>query len=47
MEEKPISSCDQFGFPEIKENNCFLDIANTKRLVVVIEDEHFAIQLAV
>lgn len=47
MEEKSVGSCNQFSFPEVEKNDSFFDIANTERLVIVIEDEHFAIQLPV
>lgn len=47
MKEKAVGSCDQFSFPEVEKDDCFLDVANTERLVVVIEDEHFSIQLPV
>ena len=47
MEEKTVGSCDQFSFPEEKKDNGFLNIANAQRLVIVIQYEHFSIQLPV
>lgn len=45
MKHQSVGGCDQLSFPEVEEDNGFFDVANTERLVIVIEDEHFAIQL--
>ena len=43
MEQVPVSRCDQFSFSEIKKDDCFLDVTDTERLVIVVEDEHFTV----
>lgn len=44
VKHQAVGGCDQLSFPEVEEDNGFFDVANTERLVIVIEDEHFAIQ---
>jgi hypothetical protein len=46
VEHQSVCGCYQLSFPEIKKDNGFFDVANTEWLVVVIQDEHFAIQLS-
>lgn len=41
-EDVTVGSCDQFSFPEVEKNDGFFDIADTERLVIVIENEHLA-----
>ena len=38
---------DQFSLSKPKEDNCFLHVAYTQRLVIVIKDEHFAAEFAI
>ncbi len=35
---------DEFRFPEIQQHDRFLHIANRHRLIILIEDEHFAVE---
>ena len=42
-----LARFDEFGLTEEEEDNCFLGIADAHRLIVLIEDEHFAAQLTV
>lgn len=43
----PVMCIDEFRFAQEKEDNRLLDVANAHGLVVLIEDEHFAAQLAI
>jgi hypothetical protein len=38
---------NQLSLPQPQQNNCFLHVANTQWLVVVIEHEHFAAEFAI
>ena len=37
---------DKFGLAEKQENDCLLDVANTHRFVVLIQDQNLAVQPA-
>lgn len=43
VKELPVEGGYQFGFSKIEKNNRFLDIANTQRLVIMVQNEHFAV----
>jgi hypothetical protein len=38
---------NQLSLSKPKEDNCFLHIANTQWLVIVVKDEHFAAEFAI
>ena len=41
-----IVGFDEFCFSKVEEYNCFLNVAHAHRLVVLIEDEHFAAEFS-
>ncbi len=41
-EQLSIQSCYEFGFTEIEQYDCLLDVANAEWLVVLVQHEHFA-----
>ena len=43
MKSLAVEGGYQFGFSKIEKNNRFLNIAHTQRLVVVVQNEHFAV----
>lgn len=43
VKELPVEGGYQFGFSKIEQNNRFFDIANAQGLVVMVQDEHFAV----
>jgi hypothetical protein len=43
VQQPSIQSGDQFGLPQIEKNDSFLDVANTQRLVVMVENEDLAV----
>ena len=46
MQEPAVSGFDQLGLPQKQKNNSFLDVANAQGLVIVIQNEHFPVQLS-
>ncbi len=43
MKKLSIQSGNQFGFAQIKEDDCFLNIADAQWLVVMVQNEYFAV----
>lgn len=43
MESLAVEGGYQFGFSKIKKNHRFLNIAYTEGLVIVVQNEHFAV----
>ena len=43
MKKPAIKSCNQFGFTQIKKYDRFLNIADTERLVIMVEYEHLSV----
>ena len=46
MQEPAVSGFDQLGFPQKQKNDSFLDVTDAQGLVVVIQNEHFPVQLS-
>jgi len=46
MQEPAVSGFDQLGFPQKQKNDRFLDVADAQGLVIVIQNEHFPVQLS-
>ena len=46
MQEPAVRCFDQLGFPQEQKNDSFLDVADAQGLVIVIQNEHFPVQLS-
>lgn len=46
MQEPAVSGFDQLGFPQKQKNDSFLDVTDAQGLVIVIQNEHFPVQLS-
>ncbi len=47
MKDLAIMCFDKLCFPEKQQDNRFFDVANTQRLIVLVENEHFGAKLSV
>lgn len=47
MQQNSVARFDKLGFPQIQQDNCLLDIANTQGLVIVVQNQDFTVGLAV
>ena len=47
MKHHAVMRFDKLCFPEEQQDNCFLDIANTQWLIVLVENEHLRAKLSV